>query len=215
MLIVSHDIDVGHSLRNAVVAVADRATPPFSLIETRFISRNPHAVLLLFPSGDVCLREWLWGKIREKKFKNPVLVIGFVKKEDFVASHPIFDKKFGYHGSHCYLSIPFKLEDLTAALLNLQCLEDADLTVILNYFATDKKYIRMILHDVQGAAKPSCNEVCSRFRIARRYFEKNNDSPILKQIDDYILKMQRSPRPFDWKKESFGLAEDIRNLLKK
>lgn len=212
ILIVAHDTEVADCLKNALSFVASVQATQFAIAATKILTRSPQAVLLLYTSSNDSLRDWLWGKIREKKFKNPVLVIGYANKDDFIAEHPIFDKKFKYDGSHCYFPIPFKLDELRAALFNLQCLESSDLTVILNFFATDKKYIRMILHDVNGTAKPSCDEVRSRFGIARRYFEKINDSSLLKRIDDYLAEVPQLSRRFDWKKESCALARDIRDL---
>lgn len=217
VLIASHDACIGNSLRSALSTIAGMETPCFDITNknrNKFLALHPRATLLLCPSSDDCLREWLWGSGIRETYKNPILVIGFAKEADFCLEHPIFDKTHGYPKKHRYLPIPFALADLKTELLGLKFLEDEDLMVIRKDFASDKKYILMILHDVQGTSKYPYNELCSRFRIARRYFEKNINADMIKKIDDYISKVPQQPCPRDWKSTAVDLADSIRNLLK-
>ena len=61
------------------------------------------------------LQYWFYEKIRSK-YLNPVIVLGFGKKDSFEKEYPLF---YDHPYNHAYLKIPFNLIDFINLLENM------------------------------------------------------------------------------------------------
>jgi hypothetical protein len=104
VLLLIENEEIYTSLKRATKYLGNIEVSKFTK-DRRTVSKK---VLLLFENDEDKLRNLFYGEIRSK-YLNPIVVVGFKKKELFEKEYPLF---YDHPYNHAYLKIPFDLLSL-------------------------------------------------------------------------------------------------------
>ena len=192
--------DLFRSVRRALVMIGNMGICRFT--EASLMNRDNIVLLITWQDEDI--KEFVYGRMRSRKYLNPISIIGYKKKDVFLKEHPLFaDHPY----NHCYLQAPFDLNDFVSSLAEMEPISSQAIRVaICGSDAGYKGYLINLLkpHDLLSNKK-RCIEILF---LINMYLE---DKDVSKEINTVVKKIETKP---DWPEIASTFGKKLESRIK-
>lgn len=200
--------DIGDCLKTALAALLKNEL----MIDTAAKEKKPAGrpdVIVFYPAHGDRLHEWLWMNLK-KRASAAVLILGHAAENAFYQEHPVFDGHYGAKDSYKYMSIPFRLEDLKAKLLELRPLTKNEFEALARNYAMAKPFIvGVVLHKLKDPENRDREDILRRLSVAEQYFSRENKTKEVEAISKAITRVKSLPPGSPCGKDISKLAMDL------